>query len=79
MHFITKLKFDGTMDADAGFETRFFVTYGKERLRDYLNGSSHELKEKIEKKIFAHESDYSDKSGRRYQVGQIAFFLKKTN
>src|SRR5690349_5078828 len=39
------LKFDGTMDSDSGFETGFFLTYGKENLREFLKSSTHKLKD----------------------------------
>lgn len=73
-----ELKFDGSMDADCGFDTGFFLTYGKENLRQYLKNSTHKLKEKVERKIFKYESNYSDEDGVIYQESQIIYFdLKK--
>jgi hypothetical protein len=68
------LKFDGTMDADMGFETGFFLTYGKENLRLLLQNSSHRLKDKIYNKIFYEETAYSDQDGAAYQEQQQAYF-----
>ncbi len=68
------LKFDGTMDADMGFETGFFSTYGKENLRLLLQNSSHRLKDKIYNKIFYEETAYSDQDGAAYKEQQLAYF-----
>lgn len=68
------LKFDGTMDADSGFETGFFLTYGKENLRRFLQRSSHKLKDKIYHRIFFDETAYSNKDGQAYKDQQAAYF-----
>lgn len=68
------LKFDGSMDSDSGFETDFFLTYGKENLRKYLASSTHQLTNKIQERIFTSESCYSDESGQEYKENQISFF-----
>ena len=63
-------KFDGTMDSDSGFETEFFLTYGKEKLMTYLKQANHALKEQILKKV----RDMDDEDGERYREGQVAYF-----
>jgi hypothetical protein len=68
------LKFDGTMDADSGFETGFFLTYGKENLRYYLQNSTHVLKDKVYDKVYYNESIFSDKDGQAYKDQQKAYF-----
>jgi hypothetical protein len=69
-----ELKFDGTMDSDSGFETEFFLTYGKENLRYFLQNSTHKLKDKIYNKVFSNEAEYSDSDGQRYKEQQKAYF-----
>jgi hypothetical protein len=69
-----ELKFDGTMDADSGFETGFFLTYGKENLRKFLQKSSHILRDKIYKKVFTDETAFSDDDGQGYKEQQKAYF-----
>lgn len=69
-----ELKFDGSMDADLGFDTGFFLTFGKEELRHYLNKSTHRLKEKIQQKIFSNESWFTDENGMEYKENQISYF-----
>jgi hypothetical protein len=69
-----ELKFDGTMDSDSGFETGFFLTYGKENLRYFLQNSTHKLKDKIHNKVFSNEAEYSDSDGQRYKEQQKAYF-----
>lgn len=69
-----ELKFDGTMDADSGFETGFFLTYGKENLRNFLQKSPHKLRDKIYRKVFADETAFSDDDGQGYNEQQKAYF-----
>ena len=69
-----ELKFDGTMDSDTGFETGFFLTYGKERLRSFLKSSSHKLRDKIYDKVFSNESGFDDRDGQGYKEQQKAYF-----
>jgi hypothetical protein len=72
------LKFDGTMDSDTGFETGFFLTYGAENLRQFLQNSSHKLKDKIYDKVIYEDAACSDKDGQAYKEQQKAYFgLKK--
>lgn len=72
------LKFDGTMDADSGFETGFFLTYGKEKLRHYVTSSNHRLQTRIIETVFSDETLYSEDSGKAYKEQQIAYLgLKK--
>lgn len=68
-----KFKFNGTMDADTGFETIHFLAYGKENLKAYLDQSNHELKGKILKKVFG-KNEYSDEDGTLYRESMIAYF-----
>jgi len=70
----SELKFDGTMDADSGFETGFFLTYGKENLRSFLRKSSHKLRDKIYNKVFFDETAFSDSDGQSYIEQQRAYF-----
>ncbi len=73
-----ELKFAGDMDSDLGFDTEFFLAYGKENIRNYLKSSTHKLKDTIYSKIFSHELAYDDNSGRDYRINKISFFgLKK--
>ncbi|MBK8193812.1 MAG: hypothetical protein IPK76_11640 [Lewinellaceae bacterium] len=69
-----KLKFDGTMDADSGFETGFFLTYGKERLKKILQDSPNKLSNKIYKNIFVEETAFSDDDGQGYKEQQKSYF-----
>ncbi len=68
------LKFDGTMDADSGFETGFFLTYGKDNLRRFLQETPHNLRDKIYRKIFSDETAFSDSDGQAYKEQQRAYF-----
>lgn len=68
------LKFDGTMDADSGFETGYFLTYGKENLRRLLQKSSHPLKDKIYEKVFSNETEFNESAGQAYMEQQRAYF-----
>lgn len=69
-----ELKFDGTMDSDSGFETGYFLTYGKEKLRKFLQDSPNQLSNKIYNKIFFSENAYSDDDGQDYKGQQKAYF-----
>lgn len=69
-----ELKFDGSMDADSGFETGFFLTYGKENLRCFLQKSTHKLKDKIYNQVFSNGEVFSDSDGQSYKKQQKAYF-----
>jgi hypothetical protein len=69
-----ELKFSGGMDSDIGFDTEFFLVYGKEDLRNYLKASTHTLKDKIYSIIFENELSYDDTSAEEYKNNKISFF-----
>lgn len=68
------LKFSGDMDSDIGFDTEFFLVYGKENLKTYLNSSNHKLRDKVYSKIFSDENYFSDNSAEEYKINIISFF-----
>jgi hypothetical protein len=69
-----KLKFDGSMDSYSGFETGFFLTYGKDKLRNYLKRSNHQLAKRIQKEVFNNKFYDLDRLGGEYKEGLIKYF-----
>jgi len=64
-----ELKFSD-WDSDTGFDTEFFLTYGKDKLMLYLSNIAHPLKERLIDRI----NSFEDSDAQSYEINKISFF-----